>query len=364
MKFVNDIYQTIRDKFLTLNQSITNFNVGSRIRSLFEAVSLAIEELWFRLDAMYQGLFASTAKDEDLDWRGLELGIIRKPAKKSTGYVRFYGDEDTPIPLGTVVSTNPNIEPTIEFITLAAGTIPAIGYIDIQVESKETGKKTNVEANKVIYLPESIPGVTEIKNIAAISGGEDIEDDESFRKRVVLRWYQSCAGGTEEFFRSTVLQVNGVVEVRVIACGRGPGTVIIYPWSKDAEGKLIPASDSLIADIEEYLEDKRPLCIQLFIQKPLGILQDIFLYLKVEDGYAFPTVADSVRGAIASHFTTLLPGETLLIARLYDVVMDVEGVYDIKVEIPKMNIEPALTETVILGRCQIQPFEALVEVTW
>uniref|UniRef100_A0A7C6EBI1 Uncharacterized protein n=1 Tax=candidate division WOR-3 bacterium TaxID=2052148 RepID=A0A7C6EBI1_UNCW3 len=364
MKYVDEIYQTIRDKFLILNQSVTNFNIGSRIRSLFEAIALAIEELWFRLDAMYQGLFAATAKDEDLDWRGLELGLTRKPAQKSTGYVRFYGDEDTIIPLGTICSTNPNIEPVIEFLTTEPKTIPTIGYIDIPVESKEIGKKTNVEKEKVIYLPESIPGVTEIKNIAAITGGEDIEDDESFRKRIVLRWYQSCAGGTEEFFRSIVLQVQGVVEVRVVACGRGPGTVVIYPWSKDAEGKLIPASDSLIADIEEYLEDKRPLCIQVYIQQPPGILQDVFLYLKVKDGYTFSTVADLVRGAIAAYFTTLLPGEALLIARLYDVVMDVEGVYDIKVEIPKTNIIPALTETIILGRCQIQPFEALVEVTW
>ncbi len=89
MKYASDIYQTIRDKFLTLNQTITNFNVGSRIRSIFEAVALAIEEIWFRIDSMYQGLFAATARSEDLDLRALELGVQRRAAQKATGYVRF-----------------------------------------------------------------------------------------------------------------------------------------------------------------------------------------------------------------------------------------------------------------------------------
>jgi len=91
MKYASDIYQTIRDKFLTLNQTITNFNVGSRIRSIFEAAALAIEEIWFRIDAMYQGLFAATARDDDLDLRALELGVSRRAAQKATGYVRFSG---------------------------------------------------------------------------------------------------------------------------------------------------------------------------------------------------------------------------------------------------------------------------------
>jgi uncharacterized phage protein gp47/JayE len=89
MKYASDIYQTIRNKFLTLNQTITNFNVGSRIRSLFEAVALPIEEIWFRIDSMYQGLFAATARSDDLDLRALELGVQRRAAQKAIGYVRF-----------------------------------------------------------------------------------------------------------------------------------------------------------------------------------------------------------------------------------------------------------------------------------
>ncbi len=89
MKYASDIYQTIRNKFLILNQTITNFNVGSRIRSLFEAVALAIEEIWFRIDSMYQGLFAATARITDLDLRALELGVQRCAAQKAAGYVRF-----------------------------------------------------------------------------------------------------------------------------------------------------------------------------------------------------------------------------------------------------------------------------------
>jgi uncharacterized phage protein gp47/JayE len=355
MKFAQYWYELIRDKFLSLCQSITNFNPGSRIRSIFEAAGLALEELSFRLDAMYQGLFASTAKFDDLDWRGLELGVTRKPAKKSNGYVRFYGDADTKIPEGTIVSTNPDIEPVIEFISLETKTIIE-DYIDVAVEAKETGRQGNVEAEKANYLPESISGIGEAKNISAIAGGEDIEDDESYRKRIVLRWYELSSGGTEEFYRSKTLGIEGISDARVKSCAYGPGTVLIYAWSKDTSGKLIPVSDSKLEEIKDYWDEHRPLCIKIYSEKPTGIIADLFLFVKPATGYVFTTISDLVAGVITNHFNALVPGQGLILNKLIAEIMVIEGIDDLKLEIPKTNLYPAATETLILGRVQIQPF--------
>jgi len=357
MKYANDIYETIRNKFLTLNQTITNFNIGSRIRSLFESVALAIEEVWFRLDTMYQGLFAATAKGDDLDLRALELGLSRKAAQKSTGYVRFYGTENTEIPLGTICSTDVSIEPIIEFSTTSAKTISSDGYIDVPVEAKEAGKQGNVEAEKVIYLPQSIAGVSEIKNLQTISGGNDEEDDEALRKRVVLRWYASSWGGCEEAFRSQALEVDGVADAQVVACWQGPGTVKILIWSKDESGKLVPASSDLVTSVQSYLDERKPICTAVTVAQPTGILVDVFIFLKCESGYTFATVQEAVHSAVINFFEGLGIGEDLIIAQLFAVVMNVDGIEDAKIGQPRNNVECNDGETIMLGRCSVESLE-------
>lgn len=353
MKYADEIAQVMINKFLELNQTITNFNIGSRIRSLFESAGLAIEELWFRIDTMYQGLFAATAHEIDLDLRALELGISRRAAKKSTGYVRFYGTPSTQIPEDTICSTDTDIEPIVEFLTTVAKTIPAAGYIDVPVQAKEAGESGNVEAEKVIYLPQSIGGVTQIKNLYAIAGGAEQEDDELLRKRIVLRWYGTSFGGCEESFRSWALKVEGVAEAQAKACWQGPGTVKVYIWSKDETGKLIPGSSDLIEDVQEYIDERKPICTSVIVAQPTGVLVDVFVHLTIASGYVFTTVHGNLRNAIISFFNDLDVGDDLIKSQLLAALMAVAGVEDAKIGNPKNNVACSGSETIMLGRCNV-----------
>lgn len=350
MKYAAGIYEVIRDKFLTLNQTITNFNIGARIRSLFESVALAIEELWFRIDTMFQGLFAATAHGNDLDLRAMELGLSRRAAKKATGYVRFTGTQSTEIPEGTICSTDPDIDPIAESLSTEKKIIPAAGYIDVPVEAKDAGEEGNVEAGKVIYLPQSIGGVTSIENLNAITGGADQEDDESLRKRIVLRWYGTSFGGCEESFRTWALEVDGVAEAQAVACWKGPGTVKVYIWSKDESDKLIPASDTLISTVQTYVDERKPICTSVIVAKPTGILVDVFVHLECESGYTFATVNENVRSAIITFFNNLGVGEDLIVSKLLAAIMAVTGVKDAKIGVPKANVNCESTDTIMLGR--------------
>ncbi|MGB3341335.1 MAG: baseplate J/gp47 family protein [bacterium] len=358
MKYASDICQVMINKFLQLNQTITNFNIGSRIRSLFESAALGIEEVWFRIDTMFQGLFAATAHNSDLDLRALELGVSRKAAKKATGYVRFTGAQSTEVPEGTVCSTDPDIDPIVECLTTAQKTIPAAGYIDVPVEAKVAGEEGNIEAGKIIYLPQSIAGVTAINNLYAITGGADQEEDESLRKRIVLRWYALSYGGCEESFRSWALEVEGVAEAHAVACPLGPGTVKLFIWSKNEVGNLIPGSSELIDDVQNFIDERKPICTSVIIAQPTGILVDVFVTLEVLSGYVFSTVNENVRSAIIIFCNTLGVGDDLIVAQLLAAIMAVEGVKDTKIGTPKDNITCAPTDTIMLGRCGV------VDKTW
>jgi uncharacterized phage protein gp47/JayE len=355
MKYAADIVQVMINKFLSLNQTITNFNIGSRIRSLFESIGLGIEEIWFRIDTMYQGLFAVTAKEDDLDDRAMELGIQRKGPQKSSGYVRFYGAANTEIPLETIASTDPDIEPIVEFVSTEKKYIAATGHVDVPFEAKEAGKQGNVEAEKVVYLPQSIAGVSEIKNIDAIAGGDDTEDDDTLRKRNVLRWYTMSFGGCEESFRSWAMEVVGVADAQAIVCWAGSGTVKIIVWGKDEDEKLIPGSDTLIENVQSYIDARRPICSGITVAKPTGILVNVFISLVVEDGYTFSVVAENVKNAVTNFFDSLGIGEDLLLSKLLVGVMEVEGVEDAQILYPKANVECGVGETIMLGQCYVNP---------
>lgn len=240
----------------------------------------------------------------------------------------------------------------MEFLTTEEKTVVGGSYVDIPVEAKNAGEEGNVEAGKVTYLPQELPNVT-ITNSNAIAGGTEEEDDESLRKRIVLRWYGVAYGGCEESFRSMALEVTGVAEALAVACYLGPGTVKILIWSKNEAGSLVPASDTLVDAVQDYLDERKPICTKVLVAQPTGVLQDVFVYLEVDSGYTFAVISESVKAAIMDFFDDLDVGDDLIVSKLLAAIMAVMGVKDAKIGKPKDNVSCSVLEKIMLGRVAI-----------
>ncbi len=353
MKTAEQIYEKIRDAFLGLNTSITNFNVGSRIRSIFEAISLAIEELWFYAERIYRSLFVVTATGEDLDLRAQEMGIVRRQAQKARGWIKFTGGSGTTIPQGTVVSTNPNVDPVVEFVTLEDAQISDDGYVEVEIEAKEPGLQGNVEAGRICCLVTNVPGVDSVTNETATSGGLDDESDEELRKRCVLKWYSLSYGATENALRAWALEVEGVVEAKVVPAWQGAGTAKVLVWTKNASGKLVPASEQLVEQVQALMDERRPVTTQITVEAPEGTLVDVVVAISIKSGYNFSDVTDAVKSAVESYFDSLKPGESVLKARILAAVINMDGVENARVDAPREDVAIAEGETAILGRCLV-----------
>ena len=357
MKSAQNIYERLKANFVALAADITDFNVGSVIRSLLEAIALGLENLWFYADRIYQACFVATARGDDLDLRAAELGITRKQAAKARGWVRFTGDNGTVIPAGTIVSTSPSVDPVAEFKTTQDVTITG-GSVSAPVEALAAGRSGNVAQGKITYVPQTIPGVNSVTNPVATAGGADTETDEELRSRCVRQWSSTAAGATAEYFRAKALEVEGVAEAQVIGCHPEPGCVLIRVWSRDEEGRLVPGSPQLIEDVQEYLnrDDVRPVCIRVAVEAPSGVPVDVDVWVSALGGYEWTDVAQAVRGQILGYFETLGPGDDVLVSRLIDVVMEAEGVYDAVVMKPRTNISIADADTAIAGEIKVLPF--------
>ena len=99
---------------------VTDFNPGSVVRTIVEAVAMEIEELYYQLlraveEAIGESIYRS-------------FNFPRNPAKRATGVVRFYRMEGTEVPIvvpkGTLVATKD--DPAIVFETVEDALIPVV----------------------------------------------------------------------------------------------------------------------------------------------------------------------------------------------------------------------------------------------
>ena len=75
--------------YVTINTNITDFNVGSVIRTLLEAVALEDATQYAQMLNILNSFFLANAAGGELNSRAAEYDITRKESSPSTGSVRF-----------------------------------------------------------------------------------------------------------------------------------------------------------------------------------------------------------------------------------------------------------------------------------
>ena len=176
-------------------------------------------------------MFPQTAQGEYLMMHAAQRGLSRKSATPSSGTLVFGRSGTLPydvlIPKGTVCAVSGEAGPrfeTTQDITLPAGAQTAQG----PAVSQQGGKESNAAAGTVTLLLTPPAGVETVANPQAFTGGADEETDEELRKRL-LKSYEVLPNGTNaEFYRSYVVQYDGIQSASVLPRADGSGTVAIY----------------------------------------------------------------------------------------------------------------------------------------
>lgn len=90
MPFTPRSYEEIRDDaiaFVRMNTTLTDFEIGSVIRTIIEAASLEDDEQYFQMVQLLDAFRLSTSSGQDLDDKVEEFGIIRLQAESSAGEI-------------------------------------------------------------------------------------------------------------------------------------------------------------------------------------------------------------------------------------------------------------------------------------
>ncbi len=352
---------------LTASSDISDMAIGSVARSFLEAVALQIDEAYFQLIQLLNSFYISTASGSDLDRRASDFGLQRQLALNATTTVIFTGSGTPIIPAGTIVLAPAGSNPEVDFVTTFVGTVgDAIPVIALNAGSSgnvTSGAITGIQNNPNPLL---ITGVT---NGGPSVGGQDTEQDSTFRARI-QKYLLSLSKGTVNSIISACLNIpnTGITQVQVLESfmldfnggadnttqdlnednpstnaadldptalpGTNPGniTVVIDNGSGAMPfSATLSALDVINGDVTDPLNfpGYRAAGIQAFVTRPYVIPVDIEVNIYVtSDVIDSSIVINDCKVALGAYIQRLPIGGKIYLSEIIDNVMNIDGVLD------------------------------------
>lgn len=324
-------------------QTILDYAIGSTLRAVAEGhagVALWLQGLILKLLLTTR---AATSTGADLDTWVDDFGLIRFGATQSTGscnFVRFTASSTTPfIAVGTTVQT---ADGTQTFTVIAdtgnplysaaqnGYTLPAyIASITVKMQSLNAGYATNALAGTVTQLTTPIPGIDQVVNPVAFTGGVDAESDAELRKRFV-QFIASLSKATAAAISYAVNSLHYGVQSTVTENFSYNGTATagyFYVVVDDGSGS---PSNALLTAAGAAVEIVRPLCIQYGIFPPVILPASIAMTVTSTPGLDHNAVIGNVATAVSTYVNTLPLGQSLSYTKLMAVAFNADpGVTDV-----------------------------------
>ena len=290
----SDFRDEIINKYIQANldglTKITDFNIGSEAYHLADVMASFILEHRELVDNNYRMSMIHTAEGEFLDNFGDMCGVHRYGSSGAVGEVTFtrIGTDTTDaivIADGTQVSTDDAISFIVdnggEDLVLESGATS----ISANVLCEQEGSYTNVLANTITLVMGDLGNLVTCTNPNAMSGGQDIEEDDDYRLRILLAPY-NVPVGTLAWYENVALTLDSVHDVKVekgVTVGDADVNITYNPvdWTDTS----VALSDlQLLFGMKEY--------------DVVGVTLDYELAEKVtmlpsSDGYLFALLLDS-----------------------------------------------------------------------
>jgi uncharacterized phage protein gp47/JayE len=187
-KTFTDIFNDMRER-TRRSQAITDFEVGSVARTLYESFAYEMALLYEKLHQVYLSAYVDTARGEQLELVVSILGLQRNQPDYAAGEVSFErggGDEAIDIPVGTLVATEDrDTSPQKTYRTIAPATLAAgAPGVEVRVEAVNRGETESTPAETVVVMPRPIAGIKAVVNRTPIRFvGRRQETDEELQER-------------------------------------------------------------------------------------------------------------------------------------------------------------------------------------
>lgn len=294
---------------------------------------------------VYNSGFTTTAIESALDRMGSNYNVKRKVEMPAHAKLVIATSEEYLIQAGEEFMTDDGY--TFELIEdvvtekQSDGTFQGVGI----VQAQDTGANTNVLPNTITIVSDPDENILSVTNPEKASGGQDYEDDESYRKRIIQSMSAS-PGPTLNGIKSTLLGLSGVREVAIIQnpngtvdeYGNPPYSVHIYVLGGDnqeiakALANNIAAGISLTGSKSFNVTDKMGNHSEIKFDNATD--RPIYIKVKLSTTIDFNSDdVDALKTDIVSKINSLQMGSTVYLTKLYPPIYSYSGIEDAEVEI-------------------------------
>lgn len=228
------------------------------------ATAAAVNSLYGYLDYLARNILPDLADETWLYRHGRLKKCPRKDPVAAVGWARWDGvtDNTITVPAGTEVQRDDQVT----FITTAGAKVDG-GVIRAPVQCEVAGSTGNTDDGTGLILVSPITGLSSKAVADTIAGGDDIEDVEVWRARIIDRWWYIPQGGADPDYIAWAKSIEGVSRAWVYRNYQGAGTVGVM-IATDSDTDPTPPQ-SLIDEVFNFIAPRSPVAgSRLFVFGP------------------------------------------------------------------------------------------------
>lgn len=217
------------------------------------------------VDYYSEQIHVTTAQRIWLERHGSEWGIIRREATRASGAIAIQCSGDAVVPRFSLFQT----QARLQVRTTADADIVGSGTIEVAAEAVLTGPDGNLALATPLTTVSPIAGVIAAQVFNAdFAGGNDREEIESYRSRILDRIQQPPQGGAEHDYRAWMLQYPGCTRAWIYPREQGVGTVVCrFTMDNSYPPDGIPPVEE-VERMTQWLDLRRPVTAELFVYAP------------------------------------------------------------------------------------------------
>jgi len=335
MSFPRPSIATLRDRVaaeIEAELGIADPRVARSVeRALSRGVAILAHELHGHLQWIFEQRFPDTAEAEYLERHGALIRpvVTRRKALAASGLVDLTGAVGTIIPAGTELRRADDVRFRVD--------------VDAEIGVAETGEALvtavlegslgNTGAGTALTFIAPVAGLASIATVDAggITGGVNVESDDSLRARIIERMQAEADGGNADDYAGWVQDVVGKTRVFVYPLHMGAGTVgiaFVMPDGSMPDGTTLDA-------VTAYLDLQKPVHATLHVFAPVTHAVDLSILLRPGQ----QAVRDAVTAELADFFVREAePGGIIPLSRLRAAISAATGEHSHELAMPSADI--------------------------
>lgn len=314
LKTFSEILNNMIGWMVTRGSKISNFAVGSVVRTILEAISLEIEALYYEMSKGHKKALQSSVF--------YSFGFSKRSATPSSGMVTIRFKSELPyniiIPKGYKFSTIPIRGKVVHFVsTQDVACVSGDVVANVPVECITPGIEGNVPSGAIQICVTPLPFTLSVSNQMDFTNGQDEEDVAEVKKRFT-EYIQTLSKGTISAVQYGCLTVQGVTGVYV---EERIGVLDIY--IHDINGDL-PAT--LEKSVRDTLLEYRAGGVEVRILPVVKRSVDIAMEIVLSPGFDGSKYQKMVQDSVTDYLNSYTVATSLRRADLIRYVMNIDTV--------------------------------------